>query len=347
MPRTTVVIVTKNRRPLLEEAVASALAQAPERPQVVVVDDASSDGTWAWLERQAGRGVLPLRLERGAGRTAARNRGLAHASGETVLFLDDDDRLLPGALARLRAALDRHPRAVLAAGAKVVFNQHGRRRGRHHPYVPLTREVLPEMVWGWAPLGGQCLMRTERAREVGGYNERLTSADDHDILLRLARLGPVTLLPRPVLAYRMHQGQRRPAGADAILEGVLAGFAARLGGAERAMADQVLAARARWLEAAAAHRQGRYREALAGQVEALRSVPFLVRSPVVGPHLAATVARTAAAGVLGGRVTAGLRQARNRARRALRRDVRPVPPVQHGPDGGAPEPVRKEGDAQG
>ena len=104
-PLVTVVITTHDRHELLAESLASVLAQDWPRLEVVVVDDASRDSTWAWLEQCADPRVKPLRLNVNTGFPGARNAGLAAARGELVLFLDDDDLLLPTAVRRLAAVL--------------------------------------------------------------------------------------------------------------------------------------------------------------------------------------------------------------------------------------------------
>jgi len=94
----SVVIATRNRSALLAEAVRSVLAQTGVRWELLVVDDASTDGTWAYLEALRGPSVRGLRLEIHGERSAARNLGLAEARAPYVMFLDDDDLLRKGAL---------------------------------------------------------------------------------------------------------------------------------------------------------------------------------------------------------------------------------------------------------
>src|SRR5436305_4220556 len=105
----TVVIPTRDRLALLREAVASVQAQESSSWGLIVVDDASSDGTAAWVDGVGDPRVSCIRLDERLERSAARNRGLAAAAGSAVLFLDDDDRLRPSALRRLSHALDRAP----------------------------------------------------------------------------------------------------------------------------------------------------------------------------------------------------------------------------------------------
>jgi GT2 family glycosyltransferase len=92
-PSASVVIPTHNRLEDLQRTVAGVEAQfAPggRSPELVVVDDGSSDGTDEWLRRESSRGRLKGFSQRNAGPAVARNRGAAAATGEVVLFLGDD-----------------------------------------------------------------------------------------------------------------------------------------------------------------------------------------------------------------------------------------------------------------
>lgn len=111
------VIATRNRRPGLC-ATLEKLSALPERPEIIVVDNASRDGT-----RDAVRRAFPhaelvaLRRNQGA---SARNAGVRRARTPYVALTDDDSWWEPGALARAAAVLDTAPRAGLVAAATLV-----------------------------------------------------------------------------------------------------------------------------------------------------------------------------------------------------------------------------------
>jgi len=94
MPLVTIVIPTRNRVALLMQAVASALQQSCRSIEIIVVDEASEDGTAALL-RERYPSVKVIRHDTARGPSAARNRGVSEASGDYILFLDDDDLLHP------------------------------------------------------------------------------------------------------------------------------------------------------------------------------------------------------------------------------------------------------------
>ena len=118
-PRLSVIVPTFERPELLEIAYQSLRAQTFTDFEVIVVDDASGDGTpqkIAELSARDGR-VRGLRLERNSGPGAARNRALLACRGEFVALLDDDDRAAPERFERQIALLDARPEIDLVASA--------------------------------------------------------------------------------------------------------------------------------------------------------------------------------------------------------------------------------------
>lgn len=101
-PSFTVVIATHDRAGLVGRAIQSAVDQHWPELEVIVVDDASSDTT-PEVVRSGYPQVRYLRQETNQGPGPARNRGIRAAANEWVVILDDDDTLLPGALARIAA----------------------------------------------------------------------------------------------------------------------------------------------------------------------------------------------------------------------------------------------------
>ena len=118
----TVVIATRDRRPRLLETLAR-LAALPERPPVIVVDNASRDGTADAVE-QAFPQVTVLRLARDLA-PAARTRGIAAAATPLVALTDDDSWWAAGALRRAAPVFDAHPRLGLLA-ARILVEPGGR-----------------------------------------------------------------------------------------------------------------------------------------------------------------------------------------------------------------------------
>jgi glycosyltransferase involved in cell wall biosynthesis len=285
----SVVITTHNRLTFLREAIASVRQQTLGSYEVVVVDDASSDGTADWLVDVQEHRLRWFRNDQAVERSAARNRGLEHAAGEFVLFLDDDDRLRPRALEKLVAALGRHPKGVLAAGARWKF---GEQRAGSRIIHPLRERVLRP--WrellagaGWAMISGQVLQRAEPLRAAGGYRPDLKRAEDRELWLRLVHEGPFVVIPDIVLEHRTHPGQSiYPPDIEDIREQVYAEAVAALPDRDKRHGRQCREAGRWWARADRARERGSFGPAFAFYLRAAATAPTLAASPLMRPALA-------------------------------------------------------------
>jgi GT2 family glycosyltransferase len=115
-----VVVITRNRRDQLAETLAD-LERLPERPPVIVVDNASTDGT-ATMVRTDFPAVRLVRAGANLG-SSGRTVGVALATAPYVAFCDDDGCWLPGAIGRACAVLDAHPGVGAITGSVVVGPQ--------------------------------------------------------------------------------------------------------------------------------------------------------------------------------------------------------------------------------
>lgn len=204
LPAVSVIIPTYGgRAEYLLAAIDSVLAQTRPPAEIVVVDDGSPDDTAGHVAPlvRAGR-VRYVRRENG-GLAAARNTGAAAARGEFLLFLDDDDLLVPTALEVLGDALAARPDDAFAYGSWVRFDG-------APPPVPEDRQP-PEvadrnafLMFNRIGTAGMVLMRRAAYDAVGGFNAALKKVEDWDMWLRLLSRYQALNVGRPVLLYRLH-----------------------------------------------------------------------------------------------------------------------------------------------
>lgn len=115
-PRISVIVPTFNRKALISRSIESVLAQSMEEFELVVVDDASIDGTEHYVkERYADPRIRYERLQINGGVHAARNKGMEIARGTYVLFLDSDDELYPDTLERICSVFEAHNASLVLA----------------------------------------------------------------------------------------------------------------------------------------------------------------------------------------------------------------------------------------
>lgn len=207
-PRCSVIIPAYNAAAFVMEAIESVLCQTPDTPQVIVVDDGSTDDT---ARQVAGMPGVTLIQQANAGCPAARLAGLAQATGDVLIFLDADDRMTTGAIATHLAAMDAAPQAAMVFGANHRINAAGRRIGTY-PQDPFETRDPHRVALQVTPAPSQCMYRRAAFDAVGGYDPSLRLCEDSDINIRITAAGSILCHGSMVLDYRMHAGQstKRP-----------------------------------------------------------------------------------------------------------------------------------------
>jgi glycosyltransferase involved in cell wall biosynthesis len=202
----SVVIPTRNRRELLLRALRSVLGQRRVTVSVVVVDEASTDGSADAVERLADPRVRVVRHAMPRGVSRARNAGLEHVHDPWVAFLDDDDLWSPDKLSAQLDALRQHPEARWACTGMV--NIDSRCRILHVVYPPSQLDIADLMLRrNVVPGGGSgVLVATALARQVGGFDPALSNLADWDFYTRLSLRSPVAAVPAPLVGYHIHAG---------------------------------------------------------------------------------------------------------------------------------------------
>jgi len=198
-PLVSVVIPAYNRAGMLREAVDSVLAQEFRDFELIVVDDGSTDETPRLLDAY-GRQIAVVR-QPNRGVSAARNAGVAAASGRLIAFLDSDDLWLPAKLASQVQFFDSHPDALICQ-TEEIWIRNGRRvnpRLRHKKRSGMIFEpslqlclVSPSAV----------MMRRNLFDVVGLFDETLPACEDYDLWLRVGCRLPVHLIDAPLIVKR-------------------------------------------------------------------------------------------------------------------------------------------------
>lgn len=202
-PRVSVLTAVYNGDKYVGRALESVRRQTFSDFEHVIVDDASTDGTWPMLQAaaQADPRCLPERLARNAGQAMALNQALAQARGEYVAILDHDDECAPERLALQVDYLDAHPEVG-------VLGTLGYRTGEDGAILKDAGVIGDDAVLRWLLYFGtplihsSVMMRADTLRAVGGYQAQLRSATDFDLWLRLAPVTAFAVLPQRLAMYR-------------------------------------------------------------------------------------------------------------------------------------------------
>ncbi len=197
MLRVSLIIPLYQGERFIAEAVASVLGQEERPAEIIVVDDGSTDGGPAIARGIPG--VLCL-TQSNRGPAAARNAGVAAASGDLIAFLDQDDLLRPAALRRHREALATTPEARLS----VCKQRIGLMPGETLPSWQRAEHVDTDVL-AWTPSCVCC--RRQVFLELGRFDEDLKATSDMEWFRAFrGRQLPFVEVPDTLVDRRVHAG---------------------------------------------------------------------------------------------------------------------------------------------
>jgi hypothetical protein len=202
VPEVSFVIPAYNAAKTLLATIESLKAQTLDNWEAVIIDDGSRDNTWVLAHQQA-QGDSRFRTVRqpNGGASHARNRGIWHARGALIAFLDADDWIAPDFLETL-LPLAQEGRAVAYCAYRRILPS-----GRPSPvdWCPeLETDPFGVLVQRCEPAIHCMLISRVLLQTVGGFDVTLRTCEDWDLWLRIARTGiPFRGSPKALASYRM------------------------------------------------------------------------------------------------------------------------------------------------
>ncbi len=202
-PLVSAIIPTRNRSHCLPRAIESILSQeglgAEFELETIVVDDGSTDLTEQVVNGYDGVRYVGLTAHRGI--SAARNAGVEASRGQFIAFLDDDDHWLTHKLRVQLPILAAHVDLGVVYGQTLVRREDGERLYPQPERAPSGWVFFDMLLDNFCGAHAATLMRREALEAVGQFDESLTSCEDYDMSLRLARRYPLHFLPGVVTVY--------------------------------------------------------------------------------------------------------------------------------------------------
>jgi glycosyltransferase involved in cell wall biosynthesis len=201
LPLVSVIVPFYKQEAYLPDTAKSILGDGYSRTEIIVVDDGSPVPAASVLPTD-----LRLKIIRteNCGLSAARNRGFRESSGEFLLFLDSDDRLVPGAIASHLTLLLQQSGAVLSFGAVSTIDQHGTQLAPPHVCRPRSDYFFKLLEGNMIATPGAALIRRNAFEQVGLFDESFRMVEDYRLYLQLAKRHRFVLNERHVLERRMH-----------------------------------------------------------------------------------------------------------------------------------------------
>lgn len=197
-PLVSVVIPSYNRGWVVQEAIESVLGQDYDDFELIVVDDGSTDETRDILAAYDNITVLE---QSNQGVSAARNKGVAHANGTFIAFLDSDDVWLPRKLAVQVDFFQQNPKALVCQ-TQETWVRKGRRVNpgkRHQKQSGMFFERSLELC---LVSPSAVMIKKSFFDEIGRFDESLPACEDYDLWLRINAHHPIYLIDQPLIVKR-------------------------------------------------------------------------------------------------------------------------------------------------
>lgn len=205
----SVIIPCYNAEKYIAETINSVLNQTYQNIEIIVIDDESKDGS-SEIVKQLARcdERITYRFQQNRGMCATRNAGLEIASGDYVLFLDNDDVIESTFLEDRIFFLESHPEYGLCGSAIQKINGSGDPlRSEYFQHAP-TEEMLNEILLydrSVVSIPSNLLIRHQVLKDFGvRFNERLSSTGDKFFLVQLATISRAANIKAAPINYRVH-----------------------------------------------------------------------------------------------------------------------------------------------
>lgn len=218
-PKISVVTVSYNQAPYLEDCLRSVLDQGYPNLEYIVIDAASSDGSQEILQRYAPQ-LSRLIIEPDEGQSHGLNKGLDVATGDILTWINSDDMLAPGALRRAALAFLDNQCDLIVGGCERITENSAEVTSLHHPALPYGRAVplgfFEHFMWTNSWERGdyfyqpEVLFTADIWHRSGGYlKQHLYWAMDWELWIRMGLAGAIiTHIPDTIGRSREHEAQK-------------------------------------------------------------------------------------------------------------------------------------------
>ena len=202
-PLVSAIITTHNRLDLLKLAVESVYEQTYENIELIVVDDASTDGTKEYCEAQSFRYIY-IPPEESRGGNHARNIGVMVAKGKYVAFLDDDDRWLPEKIEKQISLFTEDTGLVYCGRYMDYINADGSiRRLLNMPDKEYRGDLSVKCLKKIFCTTSVMMVKKDLLEQIGGFDETLKFWQETELCIRLCQITKVDFVGEPLLFYRI------------------------------------------------------------------------------------------------------------------------------------------------
>lgn len=203
----SVIIPVYNAEKTISETIASVLCQTFSNFEIIVINDGSQDRSLEMIQK-----IKDERLKvfsyKNDGVCVARNRGIAHAKGDFIAFLDADDLWMPDKLELQLKALQQYPEAGVAySWTYFMYEEEAALTFHPCPQTLFAGNVYEKLlVSDFIRSASNVLIRSQAMKSVGEFDYRFPGCADWDYWLRLSANWHFVVVPKYQILYRQTPG---------------------------------------------------------------------------------------------------------------------------------------------
>jgi glycosyltransferase involved in cell wall biosynthesis len=204
-PLFSIVIACHNHEKFIRDAVESVLRQQHPSREIVVVDDASSDGS-AEVLKSFGQSIVFERLPVNRGAAEARNHGASVTKGKYLVFLDGDDALMPWTLKVYGRLIEQRSPTLILGRSALFYGDLPTIAAGTQPRIRFVEyATFLDKDRSWVYNTSSLVVERAAFRDAGGWSEGIFYQDIQDLLNKLGAAGRTNLVLAPeTVLYRMH-----------------------------------------------------------------------------------------------------------------------------------------------
>ncbi|MBU0993970.1 MAG: glycosyltransferase [Proteobacteria bacterium] len=216
IPKVSVIIPCYNREKFIRETIDSVLSQTYSNIELICVDDGCTDGTRTILETYKNNiTILEHEGRVNKGQSAAINLGMKNASGHYIAILDSDDLFASNKIEMQVKYLETHPDIGLVYANGYAIDENGKKIYRFYDQGHIEKSDPERVLMDcYFLVPNNALVRKTAFELAGEFDEKLRSAQDHDMAIRLAEVTNIAYLDQYLFYYRRHKDSISAKNAD-------------------------------------------------------------------------------------------------------------------------------------
>jgi len=196
-----------NGMPYLKDAVKSILNQSYKNFEFIIVNDASTDGTFKYLKNLKDKRIKLIDNLKNFGLAASLNKALTASKGSYIARMDADDVCLPNRLVIQLDYLEHNPQISLCGCWVNLIDKNGKVIGeKKYPIGDL--EIKKALKWYQPIVHPTFFARSEFYKQLNGYNENFDYAEDYELLARAIKKNKLANIPQKLLLWRLADDRR-------------------------------------------------------------------------------------------------------------------------------------------